>query len=215
MATGDRDRSRGADGGPPPFFTEEAEEVARPVVPLGQAGDDVTVVRPRRGGLPRSVALALAFAAAGAAGAAGGYLLHTRRAAEPAPEARAGAAPEQTPPPPAASDGPENSAPVTTARRGQDKPQAPAQTVPAGLEEKNERRGRDEGDRGEGAKEEEEGRRRESEKKVAERRREDEKKLAERAREEEKKLAERRDEDKGEKPKARLVGTITAGRRPY
>ncbi|MDQ3920536.1 MAG: hypothetical protein M3348_18905, partial [Acidobacteriota bacterium] len=60
MAAGDRDGSLGANGGSPPFFTEEAEEVARPVVPLGQAGEDVTVVRPRRGGLPRVVALALA-----------------------------------------------------------------------------------------------------------------------------------------------------------
>ena len=186
-----------------PLFTEEAEEEARPVVPLAVTHDDATVVRPRRGRLPRNLVLALAVVCAGAAGAAAGYLAHTQRAQEPAAEISVGEAPEQAAPPS-----------TPTVRRAQDKPQAQVEAERPGLIE-NEGRRRDAGERAMSIREEEE-RLRESEKKSAERMREQEKKVAERRREDEKKMAEqRRDEEKGEKPKARLVGTIGGGRRPY
>ena len=197
-----------------PLFTEEAEEEARPVVPLAGTHDDAMVVRPRRGRMPRNLVLALAVLCAGAAGAAAGYLAHTQRAQEPTTEISVGEVPEQPPPPPAPSNSQETSAAAPTVRRAQDKPQAQVEAERPGSIE-NEGRRRDAGERAESIREEEE-RLRESEKKSAERLREQEKKVAERRREDEKRMAEqRRDEEKGEKPKARLVGTIGGGRRPY
>lgn len=215
MAADDKHLHAGVNARPPesePLFTEEAEEEARPVVPLAGTHDDATVVRPRRGRLPRNLALALAVVCAGAAGAAAGYLAHTQRAQEPAAEISVGEAPEQAPP--ALSNSPETSAAAPTVRMAQDKPQAQVEAERPGLIE-NERRGRDEWGRAGSIRKEEE-RLRKSEKKSAERLREQEKKIAERRSEEEKRTAEqRRDEEKGGKPKARLVGTLTGGRRPY
>jgi len=217
MATGDRHPRGGANAGPAPLFNEEALEEARPVVPLVETRDEATVVRPRRGRLPRNVALALAVVIAGAAGVAAGYFAHTERTTEPAAEVTTGAstgeAPEQAPTPSVANDGPETSASAPSARGAQGTPRAQVEIERPDPKD-NEGRGRDYEERAESVKKEEE-RLREREKRNAERSREDEKKIAERRREDEKKVAERRDEEKGDKPKARLVGTITGGDRPY
>ena len=86
-----------ADGGTDseePFFDEEAEEEARPVVPLGVIGDARPSTGRRRGGLPQSLVLTLAVIGAGTAGAAVGYLTFRERAPRPAAEAHAIATPE-------------------------------------------------------------------------------------------------------------------------
>src|SRR5215218_3171195 len=77
-----------------PLFTEEAEEEARPVVPLGRVGDGGPASGRVRGRLPRSFILALAVIAAGAAGATAGLLAYMGRAPRPAAEATTGVAPE-------------------------------------------------------------------------------------------------------------------------
>jgi hypothetical protein len=205
MAADEKHPHGGANAEPAPFFNEEAEEEARPVVPLVQTRDEATVVRPRRGRLPRNVVLALAVVIAGAAGVAAGYLAHTRQTTESAAEVTTSETPERAPTPSAANDGPETSASVPAVRRAQDKPQARVELERPDSKE-NEGRGRDE---------EAEEARAESIKKEGEGHSEKGKRSAERPREDEKKIAERRrDEEKGEKPKARLVGTITGGGRP-
>lgn len=215
MAANDKHLHGGANARPArsePLFTEEAEEEARPVVPLGGTHDEATVVRPRRGKLPRNAALALALVAAGTAGVAAGYMAHTRQAPAPAAEVTAGAAPGQSAP--TVSNSPEASAAVPAGRRARGVQQSQVETERPDLKE-NEGRGRDEEERAAGTKKEEE-RRRERGKESAERLRDGEKKIAERLREEGKKIIERgRDREKGEKPKARLVDTIIGGSRPF
>lgn len=88
-----------------PFFTEEAEEEARPVVPLRQAEAlGPSSMRPR-GGLPQSLNLLLAVILAGAAGAVAGYFVFRERAPQPAVQASAEATPEPPATQPTADNG--------------------------------------------------------------------------------------------------------------
>lgn len=197
MKTGEKKRTTGGDAGTAPFFSEEAEEEARPVVPLGWVSGPESDSRPARGKWARNLTLALAVIAAGAAGAAGGYLALTTGAAESAAEATGGVAPEAHSPQTAPGNSRTDPAGAERSRRAvgeslaREEPETPRPKEPEG-------HGRSGDERAEHALREAE-RRREAEEKLAERRREEEEKRAER----------RRDEEEREKPKARLVGTLS------
>lgn len=195
MKAEERHLAAGGDGAAveEPLFTEEAEEEARPVVPLGRVGDGGPASGQVRGRLPRSFILALAVIAAGAAGATAGLLTYIGRAPRPAAEATTGVAPEPNTPQTAVSGGAET--PTAEKSDARAEPERPTTN-------KADVRGRDAEERAERAREEEEPRR------------EDEEVRAERRRGGDEKRAERRDEKKDGKPKARLVGTITERRQP-
>ena len=181
-----------------PFFTEEAEVEARPVVPLSQSGGAPTGSVWSR--LPRSLALVLAVVAAGAAGAVAG-LVFARQAPTPQVEATAVTSPEPSLPPPTANIDPDTS---SVAASGQ----LPNAESPASDEREHVTQKRVGGR--EPAKEEVA----ESRKEGA-RRREYESGRAERQFAEADKRSRRDDNDeKRGKPKARLVGVITSKSRP-
>lgn len=187
-----------------PLFTEEAEEEARPVVPLGMAGEPRYFSRPGRGRLPRSFVLVLALIAAAAAGAVAGYLVHSGRAPQPAAETTAAAAPEPDTPQPAAS----NDTETPTAEKSDARPRPePTTRVEPERPETNQvsvQRRDAEGRAGRVREREEVKPRREVYESRAEHRHEAD----------DEKRAGRHEDDKGEKPKARLVGTLTGRRRP-
>lgn len=186
------------DTGTAPLFTEEAEEEARPVIPL----PPVVSARPPRGKATRNLTLALAMLAAGAAGAAAGYLAFTRETPEPPATVTTGTAPQPAATHPVTSNTSEALTRVATgARRQVEAPARVESELPR--TEETERRGRDEEEHAERALKEEE------------RRREDAEERAARWREEAEKRAERRrDEGERGKPKARLVGTLSESPRP-
>jgi uncharacterized membrane protein len=194
------------------FFDDRAEEKARPVVPLGREDDvDATtvVIRRPRGGLPRNLTIGLIVIAALFVGAVASYL--SFRPASPSTSAEATASgasepvssqPEPSPLRRPTGNGSETSTGVTRGSGRGASPEVPV--VPVNDDPRaSEGRERDEKKLAERARKEEE------------RRREDEKKLAEREREEAKKMDERRrDKEKRDKPKARLLGTISEIPRP-
>ena len=184
-----------------PLFTEEAEEEARPVVPLGRIGAARPPTNPARRRLPQSLLLVLVFIVAGAfVGAAAGYLSLTRRAHEPAAQATADVTP--APPQPAPGNSSEPSAVAARERPSRVEPQAHGETQRPNPE-RAEGRVRDEGGRAEHERKEERPRP-EGAEASGERRHEESEKIEER----------QRDEEKHGKPKARLVGTITERPRP-
>lgn len=191
-----------------PLFTEEAEEEARPVVPLHQAeAAGPSSTRPRRR-LPQSLNLLLAVILAGAAGAVAGYFVFKEQASQPAVQASA----ETIPVPPATQPTVDKAAdtPVTSVRVEPERPAPNSAESPArdGEEERVERSreqtARDEHDEARP--------RREVTARAESQRRTDESQIV--ARREEKRAA-RRDDDQDERPKARLVGTITGRSRRY
>ena len=104
------------------LFNEEAEEEARPVVPLRRVGDAGPSSRRACGRLPRNLILALAVIVAGAAGGAVGYLAHMRQAPQPAAEATAGVAPEPDTPREVVSAGTDTSAAAASEARARPEP---------------------------------------------------------------------------------------------
>ncbi|MFL6334230.1 MAG: hypothetical protein ACJ754_13030 [Pyrinomonadaceae bacterium] len=185
------------------LFDEEAEEEARPVVPLRRVGDAGPLSRRARGRLPRNLILALAVIVAGAAGGAVGYLAHMRRAPQPAAEATAGVAPEPDTPRAAVSAGADTSTAAASEAGPQPRPEPPTGVEPERPKlNKVDVRGRDAEEHDERASEAGKPRRNDEDVRVEHQRGDDEKRV------------ERRDEEKRGKPKARLVGTITGGSRP-
>lgn len=87
-----------------PLFTEEAEEEARPVIPLRRVDDSAPAAGPLLGRFPQSLALVLAVIVAGAAGAGVGYLTFRERTPSPAVEATTAAAPDPATTPAAVSE---------------------------------------------------------------------------------------------------------------
>ena len=201
----------GGEAAEEPLFTEEAEEEARPVVPLGRLDDGGPASRRTRGRLPRSFLLVLALIAAGAAGATAALLAHMGRASHPAVEATANVAPEPDTPQTAVSNIKETS--MAGKSDAHARPESRAQFEPERPQtDKVDVRGRDAEERAERARDEEESRRDEEQARAERRRGGDEMRQG---REENEKRAERRVEEKSGKPKARLVGTITERPRPY
>jgi hypothetical protein len=193
------------------FFTEEAEEEARPVVPLGRVGHAGAARRRARGRLPRSFILALALIAAGSAGATAGYLAYLGRALQPATEATTNVASEPDPPPPTVS----NSTDTPTAEKSDVRARS---ETPARVELDDSRtnrvdvRGEDKEEHTVRVREEEPPRREMREMRVERRRERDE--VRDGRREGRGRIVPG-DGEKGGKPKARLVGTITGRSRPY
>jgi hypothetical protein len=192
------------------FFTEEAEEEARPVVPLRRVGHAGASPTRARGRLPRSFILALALIAAGSAGATAGYLAYLGREPQPAAEATTSVAPEPDPPPtvsnstdtPAAEKSDVRARPETPARVELDSSGTNSVDV----------RGEDREEHTVRVREEEPPRR--QEKVVRAERRRGREEVRDGRREEQVRIVPG-DQEKGERPKARLVGTITGRSRPY
>lgn len=205
----------GVDGSAP-LFTEEAEETARPVVPLRRfsaAWDAAKRNRPALGGRPRNLLLALALVAAGTVGAAAGYLAGVGKAPAPAAEATAQATPEPAPPQPAPPQ-PVPPRPVPSASSDAAAAAgAPRMRVEVPARFEPERTTAADAVRAERDEEAEE--RAERAREEEERRREAEEERAEEAREEAEERAERRrDAEKRQKKKARLIGVVTERPRP-
>lgn len=194
-----------------PSFDEEAEEVARPVVPLvgidnaeaaaRPARIPWAAIRPGRGAWPRSLVPALALAAGMAVGAAVVHRGTKQAAPSAAPqtsaEATAGAAGGPTLPEPVRTDVSGVSSGPPGGHQARREPS---------VTDEPEGRDRNEAERGE----RDEGKRAERERKEDERRRREDEKRAERGRKEAEKEGERQSRkiEKGVKPEARRVGVI-------
>ncbi len=219
----DGERNNQAAGGAAvgePLFTEEAEEEARPVVPLRQVEAAGPSSTRSRGGLPLSLNLLLYVILAGAAGAVGGYFVFRGQAPQPAVQASAETPHEPPATQPTVDDGTDTSTvkndetPPRPATPASVEPERPATNTAEsrprdGVEERVEHRrepnARDEND-------EARPRREEVTARAESRRRTDENQIV-RPREE--KRVVRHDDEQDGRPKARLVGTITGRSRRY
>lgn len=220
---GDEARHRDAGGRTAveePFFTEQAEEEARPVVPLGRAGDAGPSYGTTRGRLPRGVNLLLAVILAGAAGAAAGYVVFRERVPQPAAEASAAGTPEPVTSQATVSGGAD--APAAEKDEMSPRPELPARVEPerpatntAGARPRDEGKEQVERAREDAVRErgEEAQPRGEAVAARAERCGRDESRPGRRS--VVRRIERRDDDEQGERPKARLVGTITRRSRPY
>lgn len=218
----DGGRNKRATGGAAveePFFTEEAEEEALPVVPLRQAEATGTSSVRRRGRLSQSLNLLLAVILAGAAGAVAGYFVFREQAPQPAIQAS-----ETIPVPPALQPTVDSGTNTSSVEKDEtpSRPEPPVRVEPEhpmtstaespGRDAEEERvgHGREQTVRDE----HEEARPRQEEVtlRAEPQRRTDERQIV-RRREENRGV--RRDDEQDGRPKARLVGTITVRPRRY
>lgn len=206
------DGGGGAAAAGEPLFTEEAEEEARPVVPLARVAGTRPYAGPAPGRLPQGFVLLLAVIAAGAAGATAGLLAYTGRAPQTPAETIVSDTPEaDTTRAAVVSNGAETPQAETLKSDVSSRPEPPVTVEPERHKaNREEARGRDEkGRAGRVRGGEERGR---EEARLERRRGSDKERDGER---DEERRAVRHEEEKDGKPKARLVGTITGRSRPH
>lgn len=197
-----------------PFFTEEAEEVARPVVPLRQAEAVGPTSEQPRGRLPQSLKLSLALILAGAVGVGAGYFIFRGRAPQPTSQESAETALESPAPQPTVDESINTPAARKVETQIKVEPERPATNAAAArprdggeerVEHRREQTVHEESD-------EARPRREEAAARAESRRGTDEGQAVPRH---EERRAVRRDGTQDGKPKARLVGTITGRPRRY